>query len=412
MRAIGAANCARGWSGLFIVSVGPAVWSFAEIPNEDGTKTYLPIPRDRDQAFGNFDAFLLKIAQTGSPELRKLRAFDADYGSLVWLTHSGRDFDPVLLNRLSREQWQRIAAEQQGALTDEVIDEALALWHPEAYRLDGARLAAVLKARRDKLGEVALEYFDLVNRNAEVVGSGDDDLFELWFEPGGTVRVSVRPRGKAGVEAAAWFDRRYEPGHTAELRLYGREGDDLLEVHGASDEAIVVRFVGGEGDDVVSAARGERDTPLQAQAIVVYDTEHGARIDRSIEVRDERSSLPSLNQYDRTENHAPSTWTFIPGLRAGPDEGVTLGGDAAYVVQGRIELVRTSAGTIGANLSADHGRVFGPSITGNAWHLSLGGSLWWSVMDTMGLSLGYYRGLDGGSCVRLELGPMFSPAAL
>ena len=77
----------------------------------------------------------------------------------------------------------------------------------------------------------------------------------------------------------------------------------------------------------------------------------------------------------------------------------------------RIDVVRFYSGlpsTLGINLSIDHGRVFGPSITGNAYHLNYGGGAWWSILDVIGVSAAYYVGLDGGSRFVASLGPLFS----
>ena len=195
-----------------------------------------------------------------------------------------------------------------------MIDEAFSSWHPEAFALDGARIVRDLKVRRDHLVDVAGEFFAKVNRNAEVLGSARDDVFELWFEPGGAVRVAIHEKDKHEGDRAPFFDRVYRPDQTAELRLYALAGDDALIVHGQPSMAILIRFVGGEGHDAVSAEPGARSEPLDARAIRFYDSEDGATIDPSIEVRDERSSLARLNEYDQNENHDPDVGAFLPAL--------------------------------------------------------------------------------------------------
>lgn len=336
-------------------------WRFAETRDEAGVAHYQPIPRDRDQAFGNYDAFLLRIAQTGSPVLRKLNPFSGSYSDVTWLTHSSRHFDPVLLGRLDRKRWLAVAAQMQADLTDDVIDEALKLWHPDAYELDGKRIAEALKLRRDALPKVASEYYDQLARNAEVLGSQHDDLIELWFNDDGTVRVKAGAR----EEGEAWLDRVYEPEHTEELRIYALGGDDVLRVHGQPHREILIRFVGGAGDDVVTSAGGH----VTASAIRLYDAEDGARIDSTIDVEDERSSVPNDNQYDRNENHEPDALTFVPGLRANPDDGVMLGGDLVFVAQGykkapfaarHVLSARFATDTLAASL--EYGAVFRKTI--------------------------------------------------
>ncbi len=309
-------------------------WRFAAIPNPDGSKTYRPISRDRDQVFANYDGLGLFLARIASPDVRVLQPFTQSYGSIGWLNYNARNIDPILLNQIPRDRWLAIAKQLQAALTDRVIDEALSTWHPETYALDGARIAANLKTRRDALVEAADAYFMLLNQDVDVLGSTRDDRFDLWFEAGGAVRVSVHLRGKDGTEAPPFFDRVFDPAQTKELRLYGLEGDDTLTVHGGAATSIRVRFVGGPGTDAVTAAPGAGATPLDARAIVFYDAVGGGSIDPSIRVIDERSDEARLNEYDQNENHDPGYGTFLPGLHVDADYGVWLGGRYAYTEQG------------------------------------------------------------------------------
>ena len=337
-------------------------WVFAVTPNVDGTKTYRPIASDRDQVFANYDGLLLVLARIASPAPRELQPFDGDYGSVAWLNAGAGDIDTILLNQIPRKRWLAIAKQMQSALTDKVIDEAFSTWHPEAYALDGARIVEALKSRRDKLVEVADEYFALVNRNVDILGSAHDDTFDLWLDDGGAVRLVVHDKDKDGNDKVPFFDRVFEPGETAELRLYALDGDDTLFVHGDAPTSIDIRFVGGQGKDLVSAAPGPRAAPLNAREIRVYDSEHGLTIDPSIEVRDERSNRASLNEYDQHENHDLDYGTFFPSLSINPDDGVYLGGRYTYLVHGykkhpfaaRHQMGAAFAtGTLGAAMSYD-----------------------------------------------------------
>jgi hypothetical protein len=77
----------------------------------------------------------------------------------------------------------------------------------------------------------------------------------------------------------------------------------------------------------------------------------------------------------------------------------------------RIDVLRLRTvlpGTIGVNVSLDHGRVWGQGVEGNDWHFNLGGGVWWAVVDLFGVYLSYHRGLEGGDRVVFALGPLFS----
>ncbi|MBS1152987.1 MAG: metallophosphatase [Myxococcaceae bacterium] len=94
-----------------------------------------------------------------------------------------------------------------------------------------------------------------------------------------------------------------------------------------------------------------------------------------------------------------------------------LAGEASFVNSNdlRLDVYRFKSGlpgTIGVNLGLDHGRVFGPTIPDDTWHLNYGGGVWWSIVDEIGISAGYFRGLDGGERFTFQIGPLFANTGL
>ena len=123
-------------------------WRWAKVKEGDGFR-WVPIPRDRDQAFILFDGLFPGIARQTYPHLLK---FGPKYGLPEGATWSGRDLDRRFLTPLSRA---RLGFDGGGTrralLTDAVIDSAVALM-PAAYlAINGPALRAVLVQRRDGL---------------------------------------------------------------------------------------------------------------------------------------------------------------------------------------------------------------------------------------------------------------------
>jgi len=302
-------------------------WRFAATEDAGGAWSYQPVPIDRDQAFASMDGALLFAARALVARARTLQPYDGEVRALDWHLYNARKVDAALLNRLDRARWLSVAREVQAALTDGVIDAAFRdTWHAETYALDGERIAAALKARRDRLEELAGRFYAYAARAVEVTGSERADAFELTYEDGGRLRVTVRAPGHGGP----YFERVFEPGETKELDLYGLGGDDVLTVRGEPHGRTVVRFVGGPGDDRVTAGRG----PTRAGALRLHDAERGATIDPSITLDDRRSADAALNQYEPAENHELDYGTFTPGLQVNPDTGLSLGGVYTHVVPG------------------------------------------------------------------------------
>ncbi len=301
-------------------------WRFAAFEEPEGAVRYEPVPLDRDQAFSSWDGAGLAVARLMVAQARSLQPYGPALGPLDWQLYNARDVDAALLNRLSRAQWLATAERVQAALSDDVIDAAFReTWHAETYALDGARIAAALKSRRDALPKLAAAFYARVATAVDVVGSTHRDAFDLFYEQKGQLRVTVRRRDRP----EPYFDRTIDPHETHELNLYALGADDVLEIHGKPHDAVLVRFVGGTGDDLVTAA-----SPTAFPALHVHDAEDGARIEGLHEVADERSPRAALNQYDPAENHAPDVGTFTPGLLVNPDNGLYLGGVYSHVVPG------------------------------------------------------------------------------
>src|SRR5437868_401435 len=88
----------------------------------DGRRVWLPVPRDRDQAFSRFD----KIAPAvGEYYTKQLASFRTKYPSIEKLTYAGRFTDRRFLVRLGRADWEAVTAEIGSKITDAVISQAV-----------------------------------------------------------------------------------------------------------------------------------------------------------------------------------------------------------------------------------------------------------------------------------------------
>ena len=82
---------------------------------------WVPIPRDRDQAFALYDGLLLKVARASTPQLVK---FGPKYAGPLGQNWNGRFLDRRFLVSLERKDWDSIATALQSRLTDSVIEAA------------------------------------------------------------------------------------------------------------------------------------------------------------------------------------------------------------------------------------------------------------------------------------------------
>jgi hypothetical protein len=255
------------------------------------------IPLDRDWAFmdarGLFTRFVTK------PFYPKVVAFEPTY-DLEALTYGTHFLDRRLLQRLTRDDFTRVAREVQAAITNDVIDQAIAQLPAEWRTWTGAaaRLRFALRARRDALPAVAASFYELLATDVDVYATDDDDRAEIVRHPDGSVTVTINgdqdaratasspeaaQNGSAPSEAPPrpFYVRTFTPSETNEVRVFLLGGDDQATVRGAGSDAIIVRLVGGYGDDVLADSAGGKGTRLyDSDGDNTFVTDDDTRVDK------------------------------------------------------------------------------------------------------------------------------------
>lgn len=207
-----------------------------------GRHLWRPVPRDRDYVFVDYDGVLIDLAR---PFLPKAVRFRPSYGGLYGLIQQAQELDRRLLGGLDRRAWDSVAVALRARVTDALIDDAVRLLPAEYQALEGARLAATLRARRDGLSAAAGEYYRMMAREPEAYGTDASDLVVVERMGDDGAEVRIYPGGNES--AAPYYRRRFLPWETREVRVFLLGGADRAEVRGSG--GMLVRVVGGEGDD-------------------------------------------------------------------------------------------------------------------------------------------------------------------
>jgi hypothetical protein len=252
---------------------GADQWDFARYDTGD-IRTYAPIARDRDWAFMRSNGALMRkvraiYAKIGSydPENEKLK-------SITFMTH---EFDRSHLVALPWSTWDSVAAEIRTSLTDAVIDAVVAA-QPAAYAKESSdRIRRGLTARRNGLHELAREFFEMVNREADVFAADENERADITQNADGSLTVRITRIGDNGntlANEAPAFERTFRPNETHELRVYMEEGNDVVMVHGNGPAVIKLRVTGGAGDDIMT----DSTTARTGQHVEFYDATGSNRV--------------------------------------------------------------------------------------------------------------------------------------
>jgi hypothetical protein len=291
-------------------------WRWARLGKGDAVP-WIPIPRDRDQAFARFDGLLLGLARLSAPQLV---AFSSHYPSMVGLTWNARVLDRRLLSGLEWSVWDSVATELKGRLTDQVIDDAVAHLPEEFKAANAAALSAALKARRDHLTEAAQRFYHILAVEPDVFGSDKAERVEAVKSGNGTLDLAIY--AAKGDRATPLLHRQFHRSETKEVRLYLYGGDDQVRVTGQGGGTPLLRVVGGGGDDqVVDSSSGGR--------VRVYDARGNNTVTGLHRPPLDRRPYPDFRLSDSTpypRRDWGGFWRFRPWFSSGPEVGAFLGG--------------------------------------------------------------------------------------
>lgn len=323
---------ARGFlaARLFDVLVGDRdrhrdQWRWARFSSAKGA-VWEPIPRDRDMPFARFEGLGPTVIRGLFPQMV---TFGDDYPDMVWLNWNAREIDRRLLADVERPVWDSVARELQLQVSDAVIDSAIAEMPRSFVEADGQVLRRALVRRREQLPQAARSFYQVLAREVNLHGTDQPDLATITRFRDGSVEVALfAPDSSGGLHAARaepYRRRRFQPGETREVRVVLHDGDDRVVVGGARRRDIVVRIVGGRGDDVVtdSVPRGDR-------ALSIHDAEGtDAVVSEGAVVIDRKPYRPHTKERPEREPRDWGTWSFVRyGASFAP--GVGLVASASY----------------------------------------------------------------------------------
>jgi hypothetical protein len=223
----------------------PDQWRWAGFEGEGDRITWRPIPRDRDNAFSDYEGLFPATARAFAPNLTR---YGPGWRDLQGYFHLPTPLDRRLLTDLDRPSWDAVTAQVRARVTDEVIARAVRAM-PVEWQPEGAEeLAAAMRARRDRLEEASEALYLRLASDVDVRGSDKDDRAAVMRHADGSVEVAVFD----GDDTSPYFSRRFVPAETREVRLYLHGGDDLAVIHGTAPRSIQVRLIGVGGDDILA----------------------------------------------------------------------------------------------------------------------------------------------------------------
>jgi len=323
-------------------------WRWVGVETKRG-REFLPMPRDRDQAFFVNEGILPKIASR-KWIMPKFQGFDYELRDVNGFMFNGRYFDRSFLNDLDRKDWEEEADDFVRRMDNETIEKAVSILPKEVYKYHGEEVTSKLKQRKNWLKEEALTYYDFISKEVDVYGTFKDELFEIRHEPDGKVDVEVSKISKKGNVKQKIFNRKFRPEETKEVRIYGLGGEDRFEITGTGPGKIKVRLMSGlEPDQIID------DSNLNRKANLVYQwrkQEDELGLGKSSRLIKSKSS--TVYDYDRKAFKYDVIMPLV-SLEYNVDDGVFLGGGALWTTQGFRKSPYALRQSIKANIAVKTG---------------------------------------------------------
>ena len=291
---------------------------------EYGKTLFRPMPRDRDHVFSRWDGILPWLADR---EWAKESGEDFNYeiNGLRSLMNQARHLDRFLASDLSKSDWIEAARFVKSKISDDVIKSAVKNMPNEVYELSGKEIENKLKARVKDLEKYAVDYYNMISSEVDIVGSNKKEYFDIIRNKDGTVSVSVYNVKKKRKGADLFYSRVFYPEETNDIRLYGLDGRDIFNISGECNESIKVRVIGGTGKDSVN------DVSNSSAKTLVYDEGKKTIVNMGQNTERVYPYNQSLYKYNRTA-FAYDTYFPLPYISYSADDGIIVNAGVSFTL--------------------------------------------------------------------------------
>lgn len=311
-------------------------WRWALQEQEDGTKLYKPIPRDRDQAFPKYDGPLVSLAKFGIPLLRKMQTYKPTIKNIEWFNYSGHVLDQSLIKHSSLEDWEKQAKFIQNKISDDAIENAFGDLLPDVQDESIENIKKILKQRRGNLLQISEDYYNFFKKHEIVTATNEDNRIEIERKKNGITQIRIFE----GEELT--FDRTYTKKETKEIWLYSLDGDDEIKITGEGSRLIMLKIMGGEEHDIY-----DFENPKNAK---VYDYKSKNNSFKNVTSKFLTDSY-DINNYNPNKRKFTST-VLLPSIDYSGDRGFEIGLQTKITHEGLVKNPFTSQHEITANYMA------------------------------------------------------------
>ncbi len=294
-------------------------WKWAKKKTSDGKEVYLPIPRDRDQVYSDFDGAALKLITLLNPPLRFMQRYDNDYNHLRWYNDAGDDVDLAVLKNYTQEDWIKQAIYIKEYLTDEIIENAFENLPQEIDQKKVDDIKRALKGRLENIKQSAIGLHRHLIKRPIIIGTDGKDFFEIVRMQNGKTKIKVFKK-KKNQERILLREETYDKRNTSEIWIYGLEDEDSFQLKGQGDDNIRIKIIGGNGNDTYQI---ENKKNIKIYDQKTHKNTFNGKVSKLL------SDNYEMNTY-QFKNNRRDVDNYTPLLGFEPDDGLGIGLQYTY----------------------------------------------------------------------------------
>jgi hypothetical protein len=251
-------------------------WKWAGI-DSGGRTIYLPLPKDRDQAYFYSQGWLLKAIRLFGMKFSV--GFTPETDNIVDLNSVALTLDQLLLNGLGRGDWQRIAHHFQQQLSDDVIRAAVKEMPAEQYAIHGKTITEKLLSRKATLPDDVMKYYVFLAKKVTVYGTDKAEQFSFTGNRDSLTLTISDTKGEGKI----YYQRTFYPKETKKITLLGLDGDDIFVAEKGLQTDIKVKIDGGKGKNEYKI---DQSLPIKVKDSDMDAKDYQKKLRKPLRVRD------------------------------------------------------------------------------------------------------------------------------
>ncbi len=290
---------------------------------EGKAKSYLAVPRDRDQVFHVIQGVFPNFASREYviPEL-------ADFGKKLkrprWLISETRFANSFPESQFTREEWLKEVNAFSAALTDSVLETALLKLPQPSYAMHHNDFLAKLKARRDRLPAAMDNYYRFIQKRVDIKTSDKNELIKISGTANGDMNVHIQRISNKGKVTEELMDKTYSKSLTKELRIYAGNGNDSVVIDNKSSN-IRLRIIANTDAKKYNVLASKNKIKAYSNRYNTIYSGDSSRIKNTVSNDSLSTVFTPVNLYN--------IWQPLTSFGLNYDDGLILGAGVKYTHQ-------------------------------------------------------------------------------